>query len=318
MRIAYIGDFINHGKSLQTTGTPVVILLSLLKDVDSIDVFCPKENEKPEKFELPKKVKLFEFYRYDDSVSIFRLLKINWHKYDTVIFNMIPTGFGNRTLTNALALVVPITLKIIFRYSNIKVIYHNSIFTNNIQILGYNSALDSIRSFFLGIVERIMFKDVTTYVLLDLYKQRIDKAIGKNKIHVLDGSFLEAITTLYLNKVMDVEFLETEKTDIPTILLHGSWGPQKNIELSLMVLNKIKIEGKKFRLIISGGLNHHFPDFKMKFQEFLHTYSDVVDEYLGPVTERDIMKLFLNTSLVLLPSNTPGGAFWGTGTGDVL
>ena len=212
MRIAYVGDFINHGKSLQAIGTAVVILLSLLKDVDSIDVFCPEENEKAEKFELPKKVKLYEFYRYDNSVSVLRLLKIHWHNYDAVIFNMLPTGFGNQTLPNAFALIIPILSRIIFRKSNIKVIYHNSIFTNDIRKLGYNSAFDRIRSFFLGIFERTLFKSVDAFALLDLYKKRIDDSIGKNKVHVLNGRYLEAITTLYINKVIDYESIETRKS----------------------------------------------------------------------------------------------------------
>ena len=89
--------------------------------------------------------------------------------------------------------------------------------------------------------------------------------------------------------------------------MHGSWGPQKNIELGLMTLKKLKREGVKFRLVISGGLNHHFPEYKRKFQELIHSYSDVIDEYLGPVTEKDIMRIFLDASLLILPYNTPGG-----------
>ena len=307
MRIAYVGDFINHGKSLQTFGTSVVVLLSLLENVECIDIFCPEKNENVENFKLPQNVRLYESYRYDDSISILRLLKIHWDNYDEVIFNMLPTGFGNGTLPNAFALIVPITLGIIFRQSNIKVIYHNSIFTNDIRTLGYNSAFDKIRSFFLGAVERTLFKNVASFVLLNLYKKRIDDSIGKNKVHVLNGRYLEAITTLYLNKIMDAEFVETGKTDIPTILMHGSWGQQKNIELGLMALKKLKREGGKFRLIISGGLNHHFPEYKRKFQELLHSYSDVIDEYLGSVTEKDIMRIFLDASLLILPYNTPGG-----------
>lgn len=307
MRIAYVGDFMNHGKSLQTIGTSFVILLSLVEDVEFIDVFCPEENEKVENFELPKKVKLHEYYRYDDSVSILRLLKIHWENYDAVIFNMLPTGFGDRTLSNAFALIVPIILRIIFRQNNIKVVYHNSVFTNDIRTLGYSSVFDRIRSFFLGIVERTLFKNVDTFVLLDLYKKRIDDSVGTNKVHVLNGRYLEAITTLYLNKAMDAELVEAEKTNIPTILMHGSWGPQKNIELGLIALKKLKREGDKFKVVISGGINHHFPEYKGKFQELLHSYSDVIDEYLGHVTEKDIMKIFLEASLLILPYNTPGG-----------
>ncbi len=307
MRIAYVGDLINHGKSLQTIGTSVVILLSILKEVDSIDVFCPEVNEKVEEFELPKNVKLYESFRYDDSLSIIRLLKIHWYNYDTVIFNMLPTGFGNRTLPNAFALIIPILLRTIFRQPNIKVMYHNSIITNDVQKLGYNSSFDKTRSFFLGIVERILFKNVPTFVLLRLYQKRINDAIGKNKVYFLNGRYLEAIPTTYINKVMGSEFVEAEKSEIPTILMHGSWGPQKKIELGLMALKKLKREGVKFRLIISGSLNHHFPEYKRKFQELLYSYSDIIDDYLGRVTEKDIMKIFLEASLLILPYNTPGG-----------
>lgn len=307
MRIAYVGDLINHGKSLKTSGTSVVILLSLLEEVDLIDVFCPKENDNVENFELPEKVRLYEFYRYDDSISILRLLKIHWDNYDYVIFNILPTGFGKLTLPNAFALILPITLRKIFRQNNIRVIYHNSVFTNDIRTLGYNSTFDIIRTYFLRIVEATLFKSVTTFVLLDLYRQRIEESARTNKINVLNWRYLESITTLYLNKVMYAEFLKAVQTDIPTILMHGSWGPQKNIELALIILKKLKTEGYKFRLVISGGVNHHFPEYEKKLQELLRSYSNIIDEYLGSVSEKDIKKIFLEASLLILPYNTPGG-----------
>jgi glycosyltransferase involved in cell wall biosynthesis len=307
MRLAYVGDFFNHGGLLYTSGTPILILLSLFKDIDLIDVFCPEENDKIEEFELPSKVVLREFYRYDDLKSILRLLKVPWKNYDTVIFNMLPTGFGNRTMANAIALFVPILLVKFLRQKNIRVIYHNSVFTNDVGKLGYDTAFDKIRSFFLGIVEKILFKNLETFVLLDLYKERIDKSIGENRVHVLKSRYLEAITSIYINEAMNLEYLRIEKSDIPTILMHGSWGPQKNIALSLSKLKKLKEDGAKFKLTISGGLNHHFPEYKRIINELLHSYSDIVDEYLGPVAERDIMKIFLNANLLLLPYNTPGG-----------
>ncbi|MCW6169352.1 MAG: glycosyltransferase [Thermoplasmatales archaeon] len=302
-----MGDFINHGKSLQTNGTSIVILLSLLENVDSIDVFCPEENDKTEEFELPSKVILREFYRYGNSKSILRLLKIPWKNYDVVIFNMLPTGFGNGTMANATALFVPILLVKLLKQKNIRVIHHNSIFTNDVRKLGYDTGFDKIRSFFLGIVEGSLFKNVKTFVFLNLYKEKINESVGKNKVHLLNGRYLEAIATIYINGAMHVKSLEYEKKDIPTILMHGSWGPQKNIELGLSVLKKQKEEGGKFRLVVSGGLNHHFPEYEKEFNELLHSYSDIIDEYLGPVAERDIMKIFLKTSLLLLPYNIPGG-----------
>ncbi len=307
MRIAYVGDFINHGGLLYTSGTSVVILTSLLEDVTSIDVFCPRLNKKLEEFELPTKVRLFEFYKFDHPLSILKLLRVTWKSYDTVIFNMLSTGFGNTSTANGVGLIVPILLTKLFRQSNIRVIYHNSVFTNDVRTLGYNSAIDKIRAFFLGIVERTLFKSVSTFVLLDLYKQRIDETIGKNMVQVLKSRYLEAITTLYMNKTMFVESFDIRKTDIPIIRLHGSWGPQKNIELALSALRNVKESEIKFKLIISGGINHHFSLYERNFNKILNSYSDIIDEYLGPVSEKKIMQMFLDTDLLILPYNTPGG-----------
>jgi glycosyltransferase involved in cell wall biosynthesis len=210
-------------------------------------------------------------------------------------------------MVNATALFIPILLVKLLRQKNIRVIYHNSVFTNDVRKLGYDTVFDKIRSFFLGIVEKILFKNIDTFVLLDLYKERIDKSIGKNRVRVLKFRYFESIPTMYINKSMNSKYQRVEKSDIPTVLMHGSWGPQKNIELGLSALKGLKEEGAKFRLIISGDYNHHFPEYERKFNELLLFYSDIIDEYLGPVTEKDIMKIFLNADLLLLPYNTPGG-----------
>lgn len=190
---------------------------------------------------------------------------------------------------------------------HIQTIYHNSVFTNDARRLGYDSAFDKLRLFLLRIVERTLFKNVPTFVLLKLYKHRIEESIGKNQVQLLPIRYLEAITTLYINKVLNKETLKIEKKDAPTILMHGSWGPQKNIELGLSSLRNLKKQGIKFKLIISGGTNHHFSNYEEKFHELLASYSDVINEYLGPIDERRILEIFLDTSLLILPYNTPGG-----------
>lgn len=306
MKIAYVGDFINHGKSLQTTGTPIVILLSLLKEVDVIDVYCPVQNKFIEDFTLPKKVKLLPLYKYDSPLSILRLLSLRKEKYDRIIFNLLPTGFGNKSISNFFALMVPLYLKIFFRLKNIKLIYHNSVFTNDFKILGYNSLFNKFRALLLGIVERELFRQLETFVFLDLYKKRITQRIGFNKVKVMNGRYLEAITSVYINGKM-AEEIQRKKHDLPIILMHGNWGPQKNLELGLESLRKLRQSGKNFRLIISGSINHHFPDYEKNFNELLIKYSDIIYKYIGYVKERDIMELFCNADLVVLPYNTPGG-----------
>jgi len=159
----------------------------------------------------------------------------------------------------------------------------------------------------LRIVEKRIFKSVPTFFFLELYKQRIDDAIGKNQVKVLNGRYIEAMTTIFLNYSQDKEFISRTMNKDPIVLLHGSWGPQKNLELGLKTLKKLKENGFNFFIIVSGGINHHFPEYEKEFYDILNKYKDVVGEYLGRVPEKGIMELFLRSDVVLLPYNTPGG-----------
>ena len=73
-------------------------------------------------------------------------------------------------------------------------------FTNDVRALGYDSMFDKIRSFFLGIIERILFKKVDSFVLLDPIKKRIENLIGKTRIKVLNSRYLETVITIYIHE----------------------------------------------------------------------------------------------------------------------
>lgn len=307
MRVAYVGDFINHGTSLQTPGTSLVILLSGMENVTSVDVYCPEINRTIEDFKNPGNVKIISFYKYNNPLSIFKLLGVSWKSYDSVIFNMLPTGFGKSSISNATALAIPLVLTKLLKMNNVKVIYHNSTFTLDVKALGYDSLYNRIRSFFLGKIEKALFRNIPTYVLLDLYKKRIDKAIGANRVSVLNFRYLDAVSTIYINNLMNAEILEFKKNETPVILLHGYWGPQKNIEMALSSLSTLRKRGIKFKLTVSGGINNHFPSYEAKFKKLLEFYPGLVDKYLGYVKEKDILNIFLKSDLLILPYNTPGG-----------
>ena len=308
VRIAYIGDFINHGKTLVPTGTSLVLLLSEIPEVQVIDVYCPMLNVKTEPFNKPEKVEIIESYSYNDPFSLMDLLKVKKGYYDKIIFNILPTAFGSGNLSNLTGLLIPLILRILFREGNIEIIYHNSVYTNDITKLGYDSLYDRLGSFILGILERGLFKSIRTFVFLRLYKDIITKKIGNNKVRVLNGRFLEAIATAYMNGIYDCDhFLLPERDRTPIILMHGSWGPQKNIEMGLNALLELKKRGFDFDLIISGGINHHFKEYEKEFNLLLNRYNKIIKQYLGLVKEADIMKLFTRANLLILPYNAPGG-----------
>ena len=307
MRIAYVGDFINHGKSYAATGTPIVFLLSMMEEVESIDVYCPVENEHVEPITILPKIRLIETYRYDKVSSLMKLLGIGHSSYDKIIFNLLPTAFGSSSITNAFGICIPIILVKFLKMHNVEIVYHNSVFTNDIRKLGYASTYDRFRSRILKIIERSMFKNVPTFVLLKMYRERIHSALKKDKARYLNAMYLDAITTVFLNNMQGMDKISVERSkNVPNILLHGSWGPQKNIELGIETLNKIRKDGIRFNLIITGGMNHHFPEYEKHFREILDKYN-FAGCYKGPVTEKEIFTLFTTSDLLLLPYNVPGG-----------
>jgi hypothetical protein len=64
LRIAYIGDFINHCDILSTSGTPIVFILARHQEVEEVSVYCPYENKKTESIEIQDKIRVIEKYRY--------------------------------------------------------------------------------------------------------------------------------------------------------------------------------------------------------------------------------------------------------------
>lgn len=306
LKIAYVGDYLNHGSLLSTTGTPLTILLSLLEEVESIDVFCPMENRRVEPDYLNEKIKVRSFYIYGNPISLLRLLTVVKGKYDKVIFNLLPTGFGNSSFSNLTALLIPIFLKTIFRQKGLIVIYHNSVITNDFKRLGYKGVFNQVRALVLKMIETLIFKTVRTFVFLKQYQKNITNAIGKNKVEVLNGRYLEAITTVFLNEVISsIEMKSPGNT--PVILLHGAWGPQKNLSFALDILDELRQCGNKFSVIISGEANNHFPFYKEKLNAMLKLHSGIVHEYLGYVYEKDILTIFSRADLLILPYSSPGG-----------
>lgn len=307
MKIAIVGDFLYHGKFLPTIGTSILLALSMANNVDRIEVYSPAESELGKEFILPSNVKVVRTYNYDNLVDVCKLLIVKRDEYNFIIFNFIPTAFGRKSIVNAFGLLIPFFLRRIFGVNNIKLIYHNSVFTSDIRKLGYDSRSDRARLFVLKNIERLLFNSTKTYVLLDLYREKIEQKLNNVKIYVLNSRYIEALPTIYLNQKMDIKKISAPQNVVLTILMHGYWGPQKNLELGLKTLESIRKKGHNFKLIISGGLNFHFPEYHDNFFNTLNKYKELVDACLGMVDEANIMDLFLSSDLLILPYNTPGG-----------
>jgi len=306
MRVAFVGDLLNHGYYLTTVNTGILLALSESPHVDNIDAYCPRKNPEAEPFNPPSKLNIHESYNYGDPHLPLKLIrKLAGKNYDTIIFSLLPTSFGTSSTANFAGLLTPLLLRHLAG-QNTRIVYHNSAYTNDYRKLGYNSAYDTIRANALRAIERTIFKTTPTYVLLRQYKEKITSQIGPNKVEYLNARGLEALPTIYLNNLQNQEEITVKREGFPTILLHGNWGPQKDLKLALQTLTNLKNKGYQFNTVITGGINKHFPEYTKQFQHLLKQYG-YEKSYKGRIQEKDIFTLYTQADLLLLPYNTPGG-----------
>ena len=158
-------------------------------------------------------------------------------------------------------------------------------------------------------LEKHLYRKVKSFAQLPVYEKMLKEKVKNNRVSgVLKSDYIDAIFTVYMNGKINEEIIESVMNkDIPNILLHGFWGPQKNIKFALETMKSLKDNYYKFNLIISGGINVHFPGYKSYFDNVLNEYKNIYSYYLGYVQERDLMDLFLKSDLILMPYNVPGG-----------
>ena len=76
MHIAFVGNFHNFGNSSASITTAMVYLMSEVKEVESIDVFCAYPNTKIEETFIPDKVKIIPTYDSRNSLSTLNLYRV--------------------------------------------------------------------------------------------------------------------------------------------------------------------------------------------------------------------------------------------------
>ncbi len=309
MKIAYFGNIINHGIPLAAWGTGFLISLSTLPGVESVEIFCPEKDKVEQPVRYPPNFIIHPIIKYDKPFSILGVLKsIRFSNFDVIVFNLNATSLGDKNLLNLLALVTPWIVSKVLRIKTL-LIYHSSTLTTDVKKLGYNSLYDQIRMSLVKSIESMLFVSVDTYFLLKLYKTRLDSKLKRNKVHSLDLSYVEPMPTLFFNFADTIPRLITKERGYayPTVLLHGFWGPQKNLDLALEVLSSVRKEGFAFKVILSGAINPHFGGYRSHFEALINKYDALIDEFKGFVYERDILNLFLEADLLLLPYKVAGG-----------
>ena len=307
--VAVLCNILGRGDTYDEWSTSFVIALSKMKEIIKIHVITPtKKRSIVQPYKLPDKCINHEVLDYNHPLSMIKAVNlVSELKCDLVVVVSGPTAFGSGSVSNLIGLLLPLMIQ---RKTgvDVKVINQGSTHTHDTGLLGYLGLVNYVKLLVAKVVEKFIFKRVRTYFQLRLYCKTVESKLGKNYVGgLLVSDYIDALATLYLNG-SDTSFaLERHLNNDINILLHGFWGPQKDPEIALMAVRNLKIRNHKIRLTVSGGINNHFLGYTKYFQNILKKYGDIIDNYLGYVKEEDLLHLFMENEIILMPYRASGG-----------
>ena len=308
--VAVLCNLLGRGDTYDEWSTSFVIALSKMKEIIKIHVITPPQRKNTVyTYKLPDKCISHEILDYDHPFSMIRAVNlVSGLECDLVLAVSGPTAFGGGSVSNFIGLLLPLMIKIKTKAEE-KIINQGSTYTHNTGLLGYSGLINSVKLLVARVIERFIFKKIKTYFQLRYYCNLVEAKLGRNYVGgLLVSDYIDALATLYLNGSDTNVVLERRLgNDRINILLHGFWGPQKDPEIALRAVRNLKIRNHRIRLTVSGGINNHFPGYREYFQSILRKYEDIIDNYLGYVKEEDLLHLFMENEIVLMPYRASGG-----------
>lgn len=311
LRVGYVGALLGR-QALGQWGSGFVLELARSPGVDRVDVFCPRADggEGASPLTYPPKVRVHSVFELDNPTTLLGLLRaLRGWRGDLLIFNSNTTAYGRGTLANVGGLALPALARRLLGCPTV-LVYHSSVLTSDVAQLGYSGAFDRLRAAVAARAERWLFHRVPTFLLLECYCDAIRRRFPGLQVYYFENEYLEAVPTILLNHLDQAESgtgRPMPDPDGPTVLLHGFWGPQKDLEGALATLRRSRQQGQRFRLVLTGSTNPHFPRYAATLDRLCAEYSEIITRRDSDPSETEIATLMQGSDLLLLPYRASGG-----------
>jgi glycosyltransferase involved in cell wall biosynthesis len=313
VRLALFGTFYPESGFVGTTSTGFARALSSTETVGSIVIFGQRGSIIPRSLQSPK-LRLLPIWSHDDGPSLLRAaltLILRSREFDAVLFNTFLTGFGRKSLVNALGLLIPPVVALVTGRCVI-VYMHNFMETQDVAALGYRPKIwDRVA---VRIVERLLFAGTTVVVPLRSQRESIRVALGRAPVAL----FIPYAEAYGLDASTDV----TSRSPIAggsgpaRILLLGTWGPQKDLRGVLAALQQARDQGANFVVSVTGSANLHFPDYQLELDHLRMVTAPPWLRFLGHIPESELLEIVRAHDLMILPYNESGGYSSAMGVGS--
>lgn len=302
LTVGLFGSFYPYVNSLGPTSTSLAYLLSNEPEVERITVFAPRGSQL-----LPSshsdKIEVIQCWtpgRPTTLVRAFKEIQKSYRDLDALLFNIYVSMFGRSAISNGLGLFVPYLVSRLSQRPAF-VYMHNFLETQDASALGYS--LNALTRHAAGFLEGLLVASTGVIVPLRSQKSIVDQRFGipvqQFFVPYLEGTWaLSQVPQSYETSHHDKRF---------TVLLFGSWGPQKDIRGVVRVVKRLFNLVPEARLVFAGSIHKNFPEYAEVIESAFGTLpKDRLEMHIDP-PDSVVAQLALTTDVLVLPYTATGG-----------
>jgi glycosyltransferase involved in cell wall biosynthesis len=291
MKICFISAYPPNKANLAEYAEYLIGGLKRRKEIEEIIILANK-SQGYKNYEKKGKLKIVRCWRTSSLLIplhlIGRILAFR-KEIGIVHFNLNMMNWGNGKLVNFLGYSTPFLIKLFFR-KKVIVTLHNIVDVIDLKKLKFISP-SWINRLGLRIATKLLLSVDKVTVTISSYRRILERLYGaKNVVHIPHG-FLIPIKKISLTK--------------NRLLAFGFWDPRKRLDLLLKTFKELKKKNNSIKLIIAGTSHPKFPNYLEKIKEKIN---DPDIEFTGYVPQNKVKKLFLNSTLVVLPYTVSVGS----------
>ena len=271
------------------------------QDITEIVLLTDKtEGEKDLSFQEDGcKISVKECWEFNSYLNIVNVTKaINQTQPDAVLFNLQFMKFGDKKITAALGLMLPLVCKL-KRIPNI-VLLHNILEEVDLGSAGFtsNKLMQKIYGFIGSTLTRLILQADTVALTIQKYVDVLEKKYNAKNVTLIPHGTFE-VTKEDQNYILPQGPLQ--------IMTFGKFGTYKKVEGMIEAVEKVRARtGLDLEVVIAGTDNPNVPGYLANVQEAYKHVPQV--RFTGYVEEEEVPTLFKESAVVVFPYTSTTGS----------
>ena len=271
------------------------------QDITEIVLLTDKtEGEKDLSFQEDGcKISVKECWEFNSYLNIVNVTKaINQTQPDAVLFNLQFMKFGDKKITAALGLMLPLVCKL-KRIPNI-VLLHNILEEVDLGSAGFtsNKLMQKIYGFIGSTLTRLILQADTVALTIQKYVDVLEKKYNAKNVTLIPHGTFE-VTKEEQNYILPQGPLQ--------IMTFGKFGTYKKVEGMIEAVEKVRARtGLDLEVVIAGTDNPNVPGYLANVQEAYKHVPQV--RFTGYVEEEEVPTLFKESAVVVFPYTSTTGS----------